>query len=419
VAFHRRNLHFKLTFTLGLTLASAISISGCGDSSSYSYEDPTVFQTETQIPENQVPLSPTTSRTIEQNSRKISPESTEENLTIAPLNFSVIRVKLLPLTKIFPSDPYLKSNDNFTIENESGLRILLREGRATYEHKGRRLLVDRTRMSFTLDDREIAVHNQSIADVIPVNANSPTWVLLALNKNRLTSAGLWKPERPSNINFLGEFQIRPVLSENKFVSWSLINYVDFESYVRSVVASEVPSTFNVEALRAQAIAARTFALRQMAMVRCVGVTQAQCTPQTWDVEPSTAYQVYLGVKIQKQVVNQAVDATKGQFLSSNGQPALTMFHASSGGETRSIGEFSCKPTEAKCLKQVNGDHPYLVHAKDPFNGKWIRFGHGVGLPQQSAQSMAVAGKKSAHILQQYYPSTQILNIGDDSTLIKR
>lgn len=397
---------------MGLLVACSAFITGCGDSGSQTHADPTIFQTETHTPENEIPLSHETSRLIEQNRPTPNPGApSEDEASPSILNFTVIRVKLLPLAKIFPGDPYLKSADEFTIENENGLRIVLHEGSAIREYKGQRVFVDRIGMKLTLDDRKVDVPDQSIIDVIPQQASSSTWVWLALNQVRLTHAGLGVKARPSQLSFSGTFQIRPSVSDNK-TSWSLIDTLDFESYVRSVVASEVPASFGLEALKAQSIAARTYALRQMAMVRCVGVAQGSCVPQAWDVDPSTAYQVYLGAKIQKPVVNKAVDSTKGQFLSSSGQPALTMFHASSGGETQSIGELSCAAVKdkPKCLKDRSTNYPYLVRAKDPFNGKWVRFGHGVGLPQQSAQGMAALGKNSQQILQQYYPGTQILNI---------
>jgi SpoIID/LytB domain protein len=104
----------------------------------------------------------------------------------------------------------------------------------------------------------------------------------------------------------------------------LINFVDTETYVRGVVPKESPSSFHPQALRAQAVAARSYA---RASNRPAGSAYNQCD--------TTQCQVYGGISAETGPTNEAVNATVGQVRrhKSNNAVASTEFSSSTGGWT--------------------------------------------------------------------------------------
>jgi SpoIID/LytB domain protein len=103
-----------------------------------------------------------------------------------------------------------------------------------------------------------------------------------------------------------------------------IHRIPLETYVRGVVGAEMPASWPAAALEAQAVASRTYALTDHA------------GGARFDVYADTRSQVYLGAKAATAQTNAAVAATAGQVVLYGGQPAITYFFASSGGETESV-----------------------------------------------------------------------------------
>lgn len=100
--------------------------------------------------------------------------------------------------------------------------------------------------------------------------------------------------------------------------------VPLERYVRGVVAAEMPSSWPLAALEAQAIASRTYALT------------SDAGGSRFDVYSDTRSQMYLGVAAETATTNAAVAATAGQIVEYGGKPAATYYFASSGGMTENI-----------------------------------------------------------------------------------
>ncbi len=119
-----------------------------------------------------------------------------------------------------------------------------------------------------------------------------------------------------------------------------INYVDLESYLPSVVGSEMPASWPQAALRAQAVAARTYALRQ------------RSASQPFDVRATVASQVYRGVEAETPSTREAVASTRGEVLMYGGSLVNAVFHSSSGGSTENSGDL--------WIQQL----PYLVSVPD-------------------------------------------------------
>jgi stage II sporulation protein D len=101
----------------------------------------------------------------------------------------------------------------------------------------------------------------------------------------------------------------------------VVNHVSIEHYLRGVVPTEMPSTWPVEALRAQAIAARSYALYR---VHPSG---------SFDVYDDTRSQVYRGRRAETTATNAAVRNTAGKVLLSGTSVANAMFHSADGGWT--------------------------------------------------------------------------------------
>jgi SpoIID/LytB domain protein len=100
--------------------------------------------------------------------------------------------------------------------------------------------------------------------------------------------------------------------------------VPLERYVRGVASAEMPASWPLAALEAQAIASRTYALT------------AHAGGSRFDVYSDTRSQVYMGVAAETAQTNAAVAATAGQIVLYAGRPATTYFFASSGGMTENI-----------------------------------------------------------------------------------
>lgn len=118
--------------------------------------------------------------------------------------------------------------------------------------------------------------------------------------------------------YRGEIQLKP---ENGKVY--VLNLVELESYLISVVPSEMPASWPQEALKAQAVCARTYVLREM-----IGRKN-----KAWDVDTSTNTQVYKGVAKENPKSTAAVEETSGLILVFNGTPIQSFFHSNSGGVT--------------------------------------------------------------------------------------
>ncbi len=102
-----------------------------------------------------------------------------------------------------------------------------------------------------------------------------------------------------------------------------INHVDLEDYLASVVGKEMYVTWPQEALKAQAVAARSYALFR---------SQKQKS-KYFDLGTTTTHQVYAGIDGEAPSTQMATQATAGQVLTYNGRIIEAVFHSSSGGHT--------------------------------------------------------------------------------------
>ena len=121
-----------------------------------------------------------------------------------------------------------------------------------------------------------------------------------------------------------------------------VNIVPVDGYLRSVVPEEMPVDWPAEAIKAQSVAARSFALASRGRHASEGY--ALCT--------TTHCQLYTGTTAEKSASNAAIKATRGEVLTYGGKPIEALFHTDSGGMTENS-------------EDVWGSHvPYLRAAKD-------------------------------------------------------
>lgn len=248
--------------------------------------------------------------------------------------------------------------------------------------------------------------------------------------------------------------------------------IELEKYLEGVVGSEMPAAFELEALKAQAVAARTFVVKR-----------------NFEVDDSTSSQVYQDESQLKQVwaesydersqrIHDVVEATKGEILKYDGEPITASFFSSSPGYTASGNEYwdsdtpYLKSVDSHWDKEVNdgnvqtfefslSDFSHMLGFQNAvsqigspvlydsgyvkeitidgitFSGREIReklklrsssfkiekdgdtlyitttgFGHGIGMSQYGAQGMALEGYSYQDILKHYYRDVEIAQLDE-------
>ncbi|MEH7224980.1 stage II sporulation protein D [Bacillus sp. JJ1566] len=150
------------------------------------------------------------------------------------------------------------------------------------------------------------------------------------------------------------------------VSAQRIENVPLENYVVGVLAQEMPAKFEMEALKAQALAARTYVVRHMLSDQKIGV------PEGADVSDTINHQVYKNIeelktewkddydwKIKK--ITQAVNETQGQILTYNGEPIDAQFFSTSNGYTENSEDY------------YKNEYPYLRSVPSPWDMNTEKF----------------------------------------------
>lgn len=136
----------------------------------------------------------------------------------------------------------------------------------------------------------------------------------------------------------GEVKYSPIKGKLTFV-----NTVNLEEYLLGVVPEEVPALWPIEAVKAQAVAARTYALCNL----------GGYPSEFFDLTDTTADQAYGGVKSEHPNSTAAVHGTTGEVVRYNGQMITTYYSASTGGHTESME-----------VMFGGGSQPYLVGVLD-------------------------------------------------------
>lgn len=105
-----------------------------------------------------------------------------------------------------------------------------------------------------------------------------------------------------------------------------VNHVDLEQYLYSVLGAEMSASWPLEALKAQAVAARSYALHQ----------RETSAKGFYDLGNTQTWQVYKGLESEASTTQTAVSSTAGQVMTYKDKIILAVFHSSSGGHTENV-----------------------------------------------------------------------------------
>jgi stage II sporulation protein D len=137
--------------------------------------------------------------------------------------------------------------------------------------------------------------------------------------------------------------LETVPTESQAGSLNVVNALALEQYVKGVMPNEVPPSWPIEELKAQAVAVRSIALT------------GDVGGNGFDLYADTRSQVYKGLESEYASTNTAVAATRGQVVLYGGKVAQTLYSACSGGHTESAVNVFGSPV------------PYLVGVPDPYD----------------------------------------------------
>lgn len=134
----------------------------------------------------------------------------------------------------------------------------------------------------------------------------------------------------------------------------VVNYVGSDDYMKGALPGEMPSAWEMEALRAQAITARTY----------VAWRQATAGDRTWDVRDDTADQCYGGHSFESPRTTAAVASTAGTILTYAGAPIRALYSSANGGITENVGCLLEAERAGDTWRCADG-WPYLSVVPDP------------------------------------------------------
>jgi stage II sporulation protein D len=224
-----------------------------------------------------------------------------------------------------------------TADNDNSLRVLPASGLTVTDRAGRRYPVP-TGAKY----KSWRISRSGLGYRLSYRTSSGSYV----TKSTGLSTGTWSFSTRSKIVkvVLPNGSVRPyrgsVALIKRGTGGRTINNVLLEDYVKGVVPAEMPTSWAANAVRAQAVAARSYAVRIWKFAGYSG----------YDICDTTACQFYRGMSRETNGGNAAVKATAGVIVSYRGVVALTQFASSDGGHT------------------AKGDYPYLAARRDPYEG---------------------------------------------------
>lgn len=182
-----------------------------------------------------------------------------------------------------------------------------------------------------------------------------------------------------------------LIVQNKNGKLTVINNVDLEDYIKGVVPAEMPSSWETEAHKAQAIAARSYALANLGKRAALG----------FDLKDTPEDQAYGGASAETTKTNSAVEDTTGIVLTYNMKVVNAYYSASAGGQTLDT-------------KDVWGGNLPYIHSVPSYDGDVAKNGHGVGMSQHGANNLAKEGYNAYQILQYFYNDVKFARVNPDS-----
>lgn len=375
---------------------------------------------------------------------------------------------------------YLKNEKNFIVLILLLLLFTLL-GMSPRQEKIRRnirILLENNVHSIKLSGLILNVYDEK--GILLRKVNGPVWVSEqsdGVTLNRIhTKRNIIQFQSQRDILEIGEneYRGRVIIKKNDNKKGiEVINDLPLEEYLKGVIPAEMDTQAPLEALKAQAVAARTYAYYYM----------RQNKDKSYDMELPQNTQAYKGLKLETEITNKAIEETKGMILKYENDVYPAFFHAKCGGFTIQASkvwpktedmtsEVYCKPCS---LKKTN-EWSYTIKISDlrkkiekcgysipvqskiifyrnshtnrvenfrigdqtisaavlrkivgpnqlkstifetSVDGSTIRFygkgwGHGVGLCQSGAIELAKEGKSYKRILMYYYPKGRLIRTG--------
>ena len=177
---------------------------------------------------------------------------------------------------------------------------------------------------------------------------------------------------------------------NDGLGLTVINDIPLEKYLQGVVPSEMPSSWEHEAHKAQAIAARSYAI----------ANKGKRAKYGYDLKDTPEDQAYGGASAEKTNTNDAVSETAGIVLVCQGKIISAYYSASAGGRTNTGGQVWSK------------DLPFLKSVPS-FDDGIKKNGHGVGMSQYGANNLAKRGYNGYQILKYFYANTKFAKVRNE------
>jgi stage II sporulation protein D len=123
----------------------------------------------------------------------------------------------------------------------------------------------------------------------------------------------------NNAGYRGKIELHNVLGKIY-----IVNILNIEEYLYSVVPSEMPASWNIEALKAQSVASRTYSYYHLLKNKSKNI---------YDLDSTVNFQVYKGIASETPSSIEAVSKTNGIIMTYNYEPIIAYFHSTSGGKT--------------------------------------------------------------------------------------
>ena len=203
-----------------------------------------------------------------------------------------------------------------------------------------------------------------------------------------TASIVLRPDTNGYVSTKGKWYHGKLMVKNVNGKLTVINDVDLENYLKGVVPSEMPASWEYEALKAQAIAARSFALANLGKQAKNG----------YDLKDNTEDQAYGGASAETNKTNKAVNETHGLVLTYDMKIISAYYSASAGGMTSA---------------SVWGGYAPYLHSVPSFDENVKKNGHGVGMSQHGANNLAKQGYNAYQILEYFYQDIKFAKLNND------
>lgn len=185
-----------------------------------------------------------------------------------------------------------------------------------------------------------------------------------------------------------------------------VQNMNMEEYLYGVVAGEMPSDFDIEALKAQAIAARTFVIyrqeqgvsgKDKGAVVCTDYTHCQ-EYKSYDELKKVKGEEWMKTSYPK--IKQAIEETRGQIITHNDKAILTLYFSTSSGKTENSEEV------------FSTSYPYLKSVDSPYDKNYS---------PKYASSLRISNKDFVNLLKKYYSNIQVneSNLNSQVNILKR